>query len=311
MSFSSEVKEELVQQVSNARHCQIAELTALLLTGGTRFSPNIHLKTENFRVAKKFSVLVHRIFGISCQVRIRTYMGHKMATLYEVVVTDMKQSGQILQACKLMDSNELNHLVVQKDCCKRAFLRGAFLTSGSVNNPEKSYHFEIACENLKLAEDIQELMNFFELDGKIVIRKKYHVVYIKEGAMIVDALNVMEAHRALMNMENVRILKDVRNQTNRKVNCDLANINKTLTAAQRQLEDIRLIEQKKGFGSLNDGLRQVAELRLQEPDISLKELGELLQPPVSKSGVNHRLRKLSEIAESLKQEAVFDKSAEK
>lgn len=118
--------------------------------------------------------------------------------------------------------------------------------------------------------------------------------------MIVDALNVMEAHRALMNMENIRILKDVRNQTNRKVNCDLANINKTLTAAQRQLEDIRYIEQHKGFGSLNPGLRQVAELRIQEPDISLKELGELLDPPVSKSGVNHRLRRLSGIADSMR-----------
>lgn len=300
MSFSSEVKEELVHQISNARHCQIAELTALLLTGNSRFSPCLHLKTENFRVARKFCLLIYRIFGISCQVRVRTYMEHKNATQYEALVTDAGKTAQILQTCKLMDSSELNHLVVQKACCKRAFLRGAFLTCGSVNNPEKSYHFEIACESADLAEDIREIMSFFELDGRIVRRKKYHVVYLKEGSMIVDALNVMEAHRALMNMENVRILKDVRNQTNRKVNCDLANINKTLTAAQRQLEDIRYIEQKKGFGSLNEGLRQIAELRLQEPDVSLKELGELLQPPVSKSGVNHRLRKLSEIAEDLR-----------
>lgn len=300
MSFSSEVKAELVHQISNARHCRIAELTALLLTGGCKLHPGIYLKTENFRVIKKFCMLIYRIFGISCQVRVRTYKEHKNATQYEAVVTDPKQAAQILQTCKLSDSDDLNRLVVQKDCCKRAFLRGAFLTSGSVNNPEKSYHFEIACEHAGLAEDIREIMNFFELEGKIVRRKKYHVVYLKEGSMIVDALNVMEAHRALMNMENVRILKDVRNQTNRKVNCDLANINKTLTAAQRQLEDIRYIEEKKGFGSLNEGLRQVAELRLQEPEISLKELGELLQPPVSKSGVNHRLRKLSEIADDLR-----------
>ena len=120
--------------------------------------------------------------------------------------------------------------------------------------------------------------------------------------MIVDALNVMEAHLALMNMENVRVLKDVRNRTNRRVNCDLANINKTVTAARKQLEDIRYIEQKRGFQSLSKGLRQVAELRLQEPEISLKELGEMLQPPVSKSGVNHRLRKLSEMAKTMREE---------
>lgn len=300
MSFSSDVKEELVHQISSARHCQIAELTALLLAGSSRLSPDLHLKTENFRVAKKLCLLIYRIFGITCQVRVRTFMEHKNATQYEAVVPDERQTEQILKTCKLMDSRRLNHLVVQKDCCKRAFLRGAFLSCGSVNNPEKSYHFEIACENPDFADDLREIMSFFELDGKIVGRKKYHVVYLKEGSMIVDALNVMEAHRALMDMENVRILKDVRNQTNRKVNCDLANINKTLTAAQRQLEDIHYIEQKKGFGSLNEGLRQVAELRLQEPEVSLKELGEMLHPPVSKSGVNHRLRKLSEIAEDLR-----------
>lgn len=302
MSFSSEVKEELVKQISGARHCQIAELTSLLLMGGGSIQPRIHFRTENLRVARKFSILLYRIFGITALVRLRIYMGHRKTAVYELFVTDEKEAARILQACKLTAEKNLDRLVIQKDCCKRAFLRGAFLSSGSVNSPEKSYHFEIACEDIQLAEDIKSLMSFFDLDGKVVIRKKYYVVYLKEGSMIVDALNVMEAHRALMNMENIRILKDVRNQTNRKVNCDLANINKTLMAAQRQLEDIRYIEQHRGFGSLNPGLRQVAELRIQEPDISLKELGELLDPPVSKSGVNHRLRRLSEIADSMRTE---------
>lgn len=299
MSFSSEVKEELVHQIGSARHCQIAELTAFLLATGMNTESHIYLKTENFRLAKKVCMLIYRLFGYSCQVCVRTYKEQKIPTLYEVAVLNKCQCKQIFQTCKLLESEELNHLITQKDCCKRAFIRGAFLVNGSVNNPEKSYHFEIACESESFALEIQEMMRFFELDGKIVKRKKYHVVYLKEGSMIVDALNVMEAHRALMNMENIRILKDVRNQTNRKVNCDIANINKTLSAAQKQLEDIRLIERKKGFSELSEGLRQVAELRLQEPELSLKELGELLNPPVSKSGVNHRLRKLSEIAETL------------
>lgn len=301
MSFSSEVKDELTQHIASARHCQIAELTALLLTAGENDSAGIHLKTENYRVAHKAGLLIHRLFGIACQVRIRTYMEHSSATVYDLFVSEKEQAERICQACKLETDKGLDRLVVQKTCCKRAFLRGIFLTSGSVNNPEKSYHFEIACDTLKMAETIQEIMKSFELDARIVKRKKSQVVYLKEGAMIVDALNVMEAHRALMNMENVRILKDVRNQTNRKVNCDLANINKTLTAAGRQLEDIRYIERRKGFSDLSEGLRQVAELRLQEPEVSLKELGEMLDPPVSKSGVNHRLKKLSELAESLRE----------
>lgn len=300
MSFSSEVKEELVRQVPSPRHCRIAELTALLMTSDSVLKPRIGLRTENLRVAKKFSILIYRIFNIACQVRIRIYPEHK--TVYELVVTDTEECRNILMACKLQEGSDLDHLIIQKDCCKRAFLRGAFLTSGSVNNPEKSYHFEISCEQEELAKDIREIMEFFDMDGKIVLRKKNYVVYLKEGSMIVDALNVMEAHLALMNMENVRVLKDVRNRTNRRVNCDMANINKTVTAARKQLEDIRYIEQKKGFRDLSDGLRQVAELRLQEPEISLKELGEMLQPPVSKSGVNHRLRKLSEIADDLRNE---------
>ena len=300
MSFSSEVKEELVRQMPTARHCRLAELTALLLTSDCILGPRLRLRTENLRVARKYGMLMHRIFQIPCQVRIRTYPEQK--TIYEMVIPDIEESRRILMACKLEQAATLNHLIVQKDCCKRAFLRGAFLTSGSVNNPEKSYHFEISCETLALAEDIREIMRFFELDGKIVLRKKNYVVYLKEGSMIVDALNVMEAHLALMNMENVRVLKDERNRTNRRVNCDLANINKTVTAARKQLEDIRYIEQKRGFQSLSKGLRQVAELRLQEPEISLKELGEMLQPPVSKSGVNHRLRKLSEMAKTMREE---------
>ncbi len=300
VSFSSEVKEELVHQFPSGRHCQIAELSALILNSNCRLFPWFYMKTENFRVAKKTAKLIYRCFGGHCQIRVRTYMNHKTATTYELILADEAETKRMLQACKVTAERKVNHLIIQKSCCKRAFLRGVFLTSGSVNNPAKSYHFEIACEDNAMALEVQEIMRTFELDAKIVERKKYHVVYLKEGAMIADALNVMEAHRALLNMENVRIWKDVRNQTNRKVNCDIANINKTLSAAQKQIEDIRYIEERKGFGSLSPGLRQVAELRLQEPEISLKELGELLDPPVSKSGVNHRLRKLGEIAENLR-----------
>lgn len=300
MSFSSEVKEELLAHNSGGRHCQIAELTALLLFAGVRMEPTVRIQTENFRVAKKISVLIYRLFRTDPEVRVRSYRGRRAVGVYELVVPSAELSKQICRACKLEQLSRVNQLVIQKDCCKRAFLRGAFLVSGSVNSPEKAYHFEVSCNYPELAEELQSLFQFFELEAKVVKRKKSYVVYLKEGTMIVDALNVMEAHRALMNMESVRVVKEVRNHTNRSVNCEVANLNKTISAARRQIEDIQYIRDYKGFAYLNDGLRQIAELRLEEPDLSLKELGERLEPPVSKSGVNHRLRKLGEIAQELR-----------
>ena len=153
---------------------------------------------------------------------------------------------------------------------------------------------------MRKAAHLQEIICSFQIDAKIVLRKKSYVVYVKEGAQIVDMLAIMEANVALMNLENIRILKEMRNSVNRKVNCETANINKTVNAAVKQIEDIRLIEQKKGFHNLNEGLAEIAELRLQYPEATLKELGMMLNPQVGKSGVNHRLRKLSEIADELR-----------
>lgn len=302
MSFSSDVKEELLNQLPNARHCRVAELTAILLMTNSVRTPYICIKSENFNVVKKFTVLVYRLFQIPCQVRVRIHKTNSQRTTFSAMITDSEQCNIILQTCKLTDSESLNRIVVQKDCCKRAYLRGAYLASGSMNNPEKSYHFEIPCDTKQMADDLKYIMYSFGIDGKIVVRKKYYVLYLKEADLIVDALNVIEAHKALMEMENIRILKDVRNYTNRKVNCDMANISKIVSTAQKQLDDIRLIAQTMGLSNLKDNLREIAELRIEEPELSLKELGELLDPPVSKSGVNHRLKKISEIADSIREE---------
>ena len=169
-----------------------------------------------------------------------------------------------------------------------------------MSDPEKNYHFEIVTLHEQFAVQLQDVLDFFELDAKIVIRKKYYVVYIKEGAKIVDVLNIMEAHIALMNLENVRILKDMRNTVNRRVNCETANINKTVSAAVKQAEDIRFLQEHRGLSELNQGLQDIAYLRLEHPEATLKELGEMLNPPVGKSGVNHRLKKLSKIAEDMR-----------
>ena len=170
-----------------------------------------------------------------------------------------------------------------------------------MSDPEKSYHFEIVCNGEEKAKQLVEIINSFDMEAKIVQRKKSHVVYLKEGSQIVDMLNIMEAHVALLDLENVRILKEMRNSVNRQVNCETANINKTVSAAVKQLEDINYIKNTRGLDSLPDNLREIALVRLEYPQAALKELGTYLEPAVGKSGVNHRLRKICEIAEEIRQ----------
>lgn len=170
-----------------------------------------------------------------------------------------------------------------------------------MSNPAKGYHLEIVCMSGKKAEQLQSVMHAFEIEAKVVIRKKSHVVYLKEGSQIVDLLNVMEAPVALMEFENVRILKDMRNTVNRKVNCETVNIHKTVSAAVKQVEDITYIKNTVGLDELPEGLEEIAKIRLQYPEATLKELGDLLTVPLGKSGVNHRLRKLSNMAEKLRE----------
>lgn len=314
MSFSGNVKEELSRSISPARHCQIAELAALLsicgsIAIGSRNQCRVKIDTENQAVSRKVFTLIKKTFNIDADISIRRNMMKKSVS-YVVVVRRHKDALRILQAAKLVDEHTkefdevhiANPIIVQQTCCRRAFIRGAFLAAGSMSNPAKSYHFEIVCAAEPMAKQVQMLICSFGMDAKIVVRKKSYVVYLKEGSQIVDILNVMEAHVSLMELENVRILKEMRNTVNRKVNCETANINKTVSAAVRQMEDITYLRDTIGFEKLPDGLQEAAQARLSHPDASLKELGEILSPPVGKSGVNHRLRKLGELAEKVKQE---------
>ena len=314
MSFSSGVKEELSRNHSSARHCQIAELAAIIsMCGGVAISEknNFRLKiqTENVFVARKYFTLLKKAFNIEVEVSIRQNTFSKTSRMYTVAVLDHEDTLRILRATKLINQDMeieetfsvTDNLVIQKTCCKRAFVRGAFLAAGSISDPQKFYHFEIVCAAIHKAEQLRDIINSFGVDAKIVARKKYFVVYLKEGEQIVDMLNVMGAHVSLMELENVRILKEMRNSVNRKVNCETANINKTVNAAVRQIEDIRYLQSKVGFEQLSEGLAEIARLRLEQPDASLKELGMMLSPPVGKSGVNHRLRKLSTLAEKFRE----------
>ncbi len=315
MSFSSNVKEELSHRVSPARHCQIAEIAAIIsLCGRIQISEHdrycIKIHTENLAVARKYFTLLQKTFNIGTDTSIRQGMGAHRSRTYTVGIRRHSDAVRVLQAAKLIDSHGeigenlslTKNVVIQQNCCKRAFIRGAFLAAGSISDPEKFYHFEIACVSEAKAVQLQGLILSFGLDARIVQRKKYHVVYIKEGSQIVDILNVMEAPISLMELENIRIVKEMRGSVNRQVNCETANINKTVSAAVKQIDDITYIRDTVGFGELPDNLRQIAELRLVRPEATLKELGEALDPQVGKSGVNHRLRKLGEIAERLREQ---------
>ena len=286
MSFSGEVKEELAKHISSARHCRIAELAALLSFCGqygreASGGYTIGFQTENEAVVRKSFTLLQKTFNINNDV-----------TLSEEQMQDFYSKFGNLEA-------PVGQKLIKNSCCQRAFLRGAFLSIGSISDPQKGYHMEFVCTDEK-AEQLRKVMQGFEIDAKIVMRKKYYVVYLKEGAAIVDLLNIMEAHVALMNLENLRILKEMRNSINRRVNCETANISKTVNAAARQIEDIEYLRDHYGFKKLPENLRQMAEVRLEYPDAPLKELGGYLDPPVGKSGANHRLRKLSEIADRIR-----------
>lgn len=313
MSFSAEVKEELVKKTGTARHCQIAELSALLgMCGHAVLLPDggtgLSIQTENGAVSRKCFTLLEKTFNIDRDVVVVGDPYQKKGHVYTVTISDPEWTMRILQAVKLRAQGDsaqgslhlADHMVIQNNCCKRAFIRGAFLASGSISNPERSYHFEIVCQTGEKAEQIQRAIQAFDLDAKIVRRKRSHVVYMKEGAQIVELLGFMGANVALLDLENIRILKEMRNSVNRKVNCETANIHKTVNAAVKQIEDIRLIEEKVGLDGLASGLAEVAQLRLEFPEATLKELGTMLTPQVGKSGVNHRLRKLSDLARELR-----------
>lgn len=296
VTFSGKVKEELSRNWNGARHCQVAEIAAIISMCGkvsidSRECYSVKVRTENISVARKYFTLIKKTFNIDTETFVSTNRS-KGNTTYTVIIKQHEDAIRVLQASKLIDGN---------NCCKRAFLRGAFLAAGSISNPEKSYHIEIVCGMRKKAEQIQTLINSFGLDAKVILRKKSYVVYLKEGSQIVDLLNVMEAPVALMDMENVRILKEMRNSVNRQVNCETANINKTVSAAVKQVEDIHYIQSTMGLEKLPEMLQEIAEARLAYPNATLKELGDLLSEPIGKSGVNHRLRKISEIAEELRE----------
>ncbi|MFC3210389.1 MULTISPECIES: DNA-binding protein WhiA [Planomicrobium] len=309
MSFASETKKEMTQ-IEVDECCGKAELSALIRMNGTlSFSSrqlSVDIQTENAAIARRIYTLLKRFYTpYPVELLVRKKMRLKKNNVYICRIRD--GSKHILEDLLIItegfqSQQEIDKKLIEKNCCKRAYLRGAFLAGGSVNNPEtSSYHLEIYSSDRDHADSLTELMNFFHLNSKTIDRKKGFVTYLKEAEKISDFLSIAGAHSALLKFEDVRIIRDMRNSVNRLVNCETANLNKTIDAALRQVENIRFIDSVIGVEQLPDRLREIARLRVEYQDVTLKELGEMVSTgKVSKSGVNHRLRKIDEIAESLR-----------
>lgn len=312
MSFSSKMKNNLSRIKFEDKCCQKAELSALIRVSGTiQFKGlkkfKLTIMTENAAIARHIFTLFKKTFNIHTEVQVRKNRTLKKTNSYMIVI---EEAFAILEGLEIIGEVNgmlgINHgmpdNIVQKECCKRAYLRGIFMGGGSVSDPEKSYHLELTLHNNQYGEALSQfIFDHYQLESKHIVRKNNYVIYFKDGDQIVDFLNIIGAHSALLNFENVRIVKQMRNNVNRLVNCETANLNKVVDAAIRQVKDIELIQSKRGLDSLPDNLRAVAELRLENPDMSLKELGEALEPPVGKSGVNHRLRKIEAIADTVRE----------
>lgn len=314
MSFSAKVKGELGRYTEMSKEEALAQISAMMKVSGTiGFNGkglSFKITTENPTSARLVFTLLKEHFNIHSKLMVKKSNSLKKNNIYMVVIDEEMGVRELLKETGIFKEVDggitldyrIDEKMVETDNEKRAYIRGAFLGGGSITNPEKNYHLEFVTHSEEYAHDLCELINSCGLNSKVIQRKNSFIVYIKEGEQIVDILNIMGAHSCLLELENIRIMKEMRNNVNRLVNCETANLSKTVNAAVRQVESIKLIQSKIGLKRLPQNLREIAELRLEYPDESLKELGEMLTPPVGKSGVNHRLRKIEKIAEELRSE---------
>jgi len=312
MSFSSTAKSEVSKKLSQNSCCVKAAAAAFL-----KFTGNIYeldgtfsFKTsfENAQTARSFFLLMKNGFSKHCEVSIKKNSKLQKNYVYTIFLPPSSDNIGVLKDLHFVRkgakeyhlSFSLKEELVKKKCCRKAFLQATFLSCGSITNPEKMYHLEFDVKTKDDAEFLQKVLKSFEFEAKIVERKSHYVVYLKEGEQIVDFLNIIGAHSSLLELENIRIVKELRNNVNRLVNCETANLEKTINASMRHIENIEFIERTIGIDSLPQNLQEIARLRIKYKDASLKELGSMLKNPLGKSGVNHRLRKIDKIAEELR-----------
>ncbi|WP_346868085.1 DNA-binding protein WhiA [Clostridium sp. UBA1353] len=314
MSFSLKVKNEVCRNSELSKDEIAAQLSAIMKSSGTLgfgFNRSITFKivTENPAIARWIFKNLKDFYDIHTKLLVKKSNSLKKNNIYMVLIPEEVDVKGLLQELGIIEKDGLFNIhygvpgeIIKNENCKRAYIKGAFLGGGSISNPEKTYHLEFVTHDQDYANELSDLINSYKLNSKVIQRKNSFVIYLKEGEQIVDLLNIIGAHNALLELENIRIMKEMRNNVNRIVNCETANLSKTVNAAVRQVESIKLIESEIGLDRLPKNLKEVAKLRLAFPDESLKELGAMLNPPVGKSGINHRLRRIEKIADELRKE---------
>ncbi|MFW6030760.1 MAG: DNA-binding protein WhiA [Halanaerobiales bacterium] len=307
MSFTAEVKHE----IARVRGDELPELAALVRMDGSIhiINKDLALKLRIYLgdLARKIYKLIKNQFNLRIEIMVRkdTHFDNKH-NIYELLLPPQEGLNDFLYQLGLIDRDKnliykIKEEFIKKRSSQKAYLRGAFLGGGSVNKPSSEYHLEFRCEHISFAEELISLLNKFDLKGHLIEHHNKYIVYFKSFDEIITILNIIGAHQALLKMEDKHALKDIKNNINRKVNFETANLDKTVNAAMKQLEDIKIIETVKGLNSLSKGLKEIAILRKENPYASLKELGDFLNPPLSKSGVNHRMRRIKKIAKELKE----------
>ena len=311
MTFSSSVREELAHLEISKTCCALSELSALIRTCavikiGQKQKLGIRFETENPSTARRIFNIVKFLYDYHCEVSAKKMDKLRNGHFYMVSLNDSEATFKLLKDTGMMKDNE-NIFNMSKDipqgllvsrCCAKSFLRGCFLGCGSMADPNKSYHLEFDVHDKPLADTIHSLLHGFELNARITLRKTLYVIYIKESENIISLFSLIGAHSSLLKMENIMILKEVRNNVNRAMNFENANSNKTVDAAQKQLQSIRKLEQAGKLKTLPSSLREAAELRLEYPESTLNELSEL-SGSITKSGMNHRMRRIIELAKKI------------
>lgn len=313
MSFASNTRAEMARELCTDKCCSRAELAAALLASGGisyRFGASssyaLSVTTAEAPVVRHYFQLLKRHFGVTAQIRTLRSNSLSGMTRYQLVI-DEESSLFLLQEAGLYDPETLFGVrqapadeITRYACCRKAFVKSAFMVSGGMANPEIEYHIEIAAPSEEFADYVINCLKYYEIPAKKTCRKAKFVVYLKKSDDVSDLLTLMGASQAVLEMQNVRIKKDVSNRVNRQLNCDNSNINRVMETALTQIEDIRYIESELGLEKLPAPLRDIAEARLNNAATSLAGLGEMLTPPIGKSGVNARLRKISAIANKLR-----------
>ncbi|MCQ2464912.1 MAG: DNA-binding protein WhiA [Oscillospiraceae bacterium] len=302
MSFSNEVKAEIISAVTD-KDKKFACLYGMILFCNRLSDEEICFQSESREVADMFSALVSEIFRNSVKMNEDVTERKKGTSLYSFSITDRTDIRTVTDMFRINSTGRSIDTSAVADNSLPNFIAGVFLGCGSVNNPENGYHLEFAINSEQLCSELSALLSSFDLNAKSMVRKNNHILYIKESENIEEILTFMGAQNSTLEIMNIKILRDVRNRVNRVRNCDIANLNKTSAASVSQLQDIRLIESTVGLDSLPATLREIALVRLDNPEFSLNDLGEVLDPPIGRSGVNHRLKRIRQIADQLREKA--------